>query len=239
MRYAKAFYDLQVRFAVAVAALAGMPLSRALLQYTNLYIRLGLGHGFDPAHPVWQEYVDGLERAGDVAAWSHHFVSTRASPVVPPDIVASFGCFSYARAQDGRIRLHFTDAETGGHSPLGIERRDRRVAELTDLFRHVNGAMAQSAHVRGASWLYNIDAYRRLFPPAYVATAQPLHDRFRHMPLWGQFLDRHGEVKESLARRFIERLERESSVDRLDECFPYQVLTVEAHVQEFYDFYGI
>jgi hypothetical protein len=42
-----------------------------------------------------------------------------------------------------------------------------------------------------------------------------------------------------MTRPFLERLERQSSVDRLDECFPFQVLTVEASVLEFYDFYGI
>ena len=46
--------------------------------------------------------------------------------------------------------------------------------------------------VVGASWLYNLEAYRRLFPASYVATARVLPDRFRHMPLWGQFVNRHG-----------------------------------------------
>lgn len=50
----------------------------------------------------------------------------------------------------------------------------------------------------------------------------------------------HGEQgKESMTRQFVERLERESSVDRLDQCFPFPVLAVEAPVLEFYDFYGI
>jgi hypothetical protein len=59
------------------------------------------------------------------------------------------------------------------------------------------------------------------------------------MPLWGQFLDRYGEIKESMTRQFLERLERQSNVDSLDQCFPLQVLRVEASVSEFYDFYGI
>jgi hypothetical protein len=63
--------------------------------------------------------------------------------------------------------------------------------------------------------------------------------RFRHMPLWGQFLDRHGEIKENMMRQFLERLERQSTLDGLDQCFPFQVLTVEASAREFYDFYQI
>ena len=41
------------------------------------------------------------------------------------------------------------------------------------------------------------------------------------MPLWGQFVNRDGTVKES------------------DECFRLPVLTAEAPAREFYEFYGI
>ena len=59
------------------------------------------------------------------------------------------------------------------------------------------------------------------------------------MPLWGQFLDRYGEIKENMTRPFLERLECQSSLDDVGQCFPFQVLSVEASVREFYDFYGI
>ena len=91
----------------------------------------------------------------------------------------------------------------------------------------------------GASWLYNLDAYRRLFPVLYLATAQVIDHRFQHMPLWGQFLDRHGDIKKTMTSPFLGRLERQLSLDSLDQCFPFQVLSVEASVREFYDFYGI
>jgi hypothetical protein len=42
-----------------------------------------------------------------------------------------------------------------------------------------------------------------------------------------------------MTRPFLERLERQSSIERLNECFPFQVLAVEAPVWAFYDFYGI
>ena len=91
----------------------------------------------------------------------------------------------------------------------------------------------------GASWLYNLDAYRRLFPKPYLATARVIHGRFRHMPLWGQFVDRSGNVKESVARQFLNCLARQSRLEELDQCFPFQVLALEAPVAEFYEFYGV
>jgi hypothetical protein len=237
--YAKAFFDLQLQFADTVTALSGLPLGRALFEYTNLYIRFGLGRDFDPAHPVWQEYVAGLPGASDHGEWTYRFYSRTPEATTAPAVVATFGCFSYARLSDDRIRLHFVNAETNGHSPLGIERLGQRRADLTALFEHLQRTEPDPRRMVGASWLYNLHAYRRLFPASYLATAHAIGGRFRHMPLWGQFVDRDGEIKERMTRSFLERLERQSSVDGLDACFPFQVLRLEAPVKEFYDFYGI
>jgi hypothetical protein len=138
-----------------------------------------------------------------------------------------------------RIRLHFQDAERNGLSPLGTECRDRRLAELAALFANVKRTVGKPIRVVGASWLYNVAAYRRLFPESYLATARVIQHRFRHMPLWGQFVNRHGDVRENMARQFRERLGRQSSLEHLDDCFPLQLLSLEAPVFEFYDFYGV
>jgi len=236
--YGKAFFDLQLQFADTVTILSGLPLARVLLEYTNLYVRFGLGRDFDPADPVWREYLAGLQDTKDSREWTYRFYLARPE-VAPPATVAAFGCFSYSRLSGDRIRLHFRNAETDGHSPLAIERRAHRLADLAALFEHVKRTQHEPLRVIGASWLYNLDAYRRLFPSPYLATAHVIHDRFRHMPLWGQFLDRHGEIKERMTRQFLARLERQSSLEGLDQCFPLQVLAVEAPAQEFYDFYGI
>ena len=57
MVYAKAFFDLQLRFAQRISELSGLPLPRVLLEYTNLYVRFGLGRDFRPGNPVWQAYL--------------------------------------------------------------------------------------------------------------------------------------------------------------------------------------
>ena len=236
--YAKAFFDLQIQFARTVSALSGLSFARALLDYTNFYIRFGLGRDFDPAHPVWQEYLAGLRDTSDGREWTYRFYLTRPQAMAWPAVVATFGCFAYTQLSRDRIRLHFQNAETDGHSSLGIERRGQRLADLAALFEHVERTERRSLRVVGASWLYNLDAYRRLFPAPYLATARVLPGRFRHMPLWGQFVNRHGEVKESMARPFLERLGRQSSLESLEQCFSFPVLLVEAPVREFSDFYG-
>jgi len=235
--YAKAFFDLQFQLARKVTALSGMPLARALLEYTNFYIRFGSGRDFDPAHPTWREYLAGLQDSYDGREWTYRFYLTRPEAMAAPTVVATFGCFSYARWSGDRIRLHFQNAETDGRSPLGIERLGQRTAELAALFEHVKRTVPLPLQVVGASWLYNLGAYRRLFPAPYLATARVIHHRFQHMPLWGQFLDRYGEIRESMTRPFLGRLERQTSLDGLDQCFPFPVLAVEGSVLEFHHFY--
>lgn len=237
MIYAKAFFDLQLRFADRVEALTGLAPDRALLEYTNLYIRFGLGRDFDAEHSGWQEYLAGLGTASDRGDWTYRFYRAKPDDPGAPPTDVRFGCFSYARAGADRIRLHFLNTETDGRSPLALDRRGRRVEDLAALFDHVEQTMGLPLQVAGASWLYNLDAYRRLFPPAYVASARVLPRRFQRMPLWGQFLDRRGEVRADAAREFLACLDRASRVDDLDRCFPFQVLAVEAPALEFFDFY--
>jgi hypothetical protein len=236
--YGRSFFDLQLQFARKVAALSGLPFADALLRYTNLYVRFGLGRDFDPDHPGWRQYVAGLPGAEDIAEWTYRFYLTRPE-TEPPGIVSTCGCFSYARLGEDRVRLHFRNAESDGRSALGSDRRSDRLADLAALFEHLRCTADGPVRVVGASWLYNLDAYRRLFPDAYLATARVASGRFQHMPLWGQFLDRHGTVRESMARPFLDQLERQSSLDTLERCFPLQVLTLEAPAPVFYEFYRI
>lgn len=234
VRYAKAFFDLQLRFADTVTRLSGLPLARVLLDYTNFYVRFGLGRDFDPAHPAWQEYLAGLATGG-VRDWTYRFYSARGDDPGAPGVIATCGCFAYARLSGDRIRLHCRNGEPDGRSPLSRDRVGQRMGELASLFAHVRHTSPRPLRVIGASWLYNLDAYRRLFPPSYVATARVMPNRFRHMPLWGQFLDRHGGIRESAVREFLERLDRQSGMERLDDCFPLPVLAVDGPVEDFYE----
>jgi len=239
MTYCEEFFDLQLRFAYRVAAISKMPLAGVLLDYTNFYVRFGLGRDFNAEHPLWREYVAGLERSTNHRKWTCDFYLAQPPDAGPPSVAATVGCFSYARLGDNRIRLHFHNADGAGHSPLAAERRDQRLAELRSLFAEVRRSEHPSARVVGASWLYNLAAYRRLFPGTYLATATAVGHRFRYMPLWGQFLDRRGAVKQSLVVPFLCGLSTQSSLEGLAECFPFQVLALEAPVSEFFTFYAL
>ncbi len=156
MIYAKAFLDLQLQFAHKVAALSGLPLARALLEYTNLYIRFGLGRDFDAAHPTWREYLAGWADTNDSREWTYRFYLTRPEALAAPITVATFGCFSYARLSGDRIRLHFQNAERDGPSPLAIERLSQRLAELVALFEHVKRTRRPPPQARSVARLVEL-----------------------------------------------------------------------------------
>lgn len=59
------------------------------------------------------------------------------------------------------------------------------------------------------------------------------------MPLWGQFVNRRGEVRPAMAAEFRRRLARQSGLDGLERCFPLPVLRLEASAGDFYDWYGV
>jgi hypothetical protein len=110
IRYSRAIFELQWRFAERVAAMSGMPHEQALLYYTNFYIRFGLGREFDVNQAVWRIYIDGLTNAVEPADWAWRFFLTR-EPVPPPSLLATSGWFSYSNAGD------FSNAESLDCSP--------------------------------------------------------------------------------------------------------------------------
>lgn len=239
MHYSKAFFALQLRFAGEVARVTGLPFERALLDYTNLYIRFGLGRAFDADHPAWRRYVDGLQRAADGAEWTYRRYLQETERIRGTVRTPAFGCFSYAMQDDARVRIHFDNVDPTTVSPLGIERLPFRLRELRSLFAHVARHHPQAVAVVGTSWLHNLRAYQRCFPPAYAASATVAEARFRHLPLWGQFVDRHGHVDPAKADAFLRCVAAQRDARGLARCFPLQALAVDAPIDAFYRFYRV
>jgi hypothetical protein len=238
VRYSKEFFALQTDFAKVAATLTGLPVARALLDYTNLYIRFGLGRGFDAGHPAWRRYVEGVNQAADLPEWTYRFFLARAATIRQEPAVG-FGCFSYAMDDANCVRLHFHNAEPAAVSPLSIERLPARLGELRALFGHVRRHHGDAIRVVGTSWLHNLPAYRRCFPGAYAASATVAEPKFRHLPLWGQFLDRGGRVRPDMAEDFLRRLSGVTGARDLARSFPFQALAVAAPIALFYRFYGV
>jgi hypothetical protein len=240
VKFSREFIALGLQFARRVERVNKIPLAEALLRFTPLYLAFGLERDFDPAHPIWRAYVAGLGAGRDLVEWTDGFYSDRQAAVADASTCAArlFGCFSYAVWPEGRVRLHFRPADPLGR-PLSRERAAARRAELAEMFRHLRDERPAACTVVGGSWLYNIDAYRRLFPPEYLATAKAGDAEYQFLAQWGQFLDCHGHLKAPVAQAFLHRLARVTTAEDLPHCFPYPVLRLESSVAPFYELYGI
>jgi len=239
MNYPKKFFEINLRFACKISEITRESIESTLLPYTNLYIRFSIGRDFDANNPIWQEYLEGLRQAADTAEWTYHFYLKRQQLASPKSHVLSFGCFSYTIVNGNRIRLHFHNNESPGQSPLGNDQIGKRLSELKNMFAYIKNDVNNPTSVIGASWLYNLEGYRRLFPSTYLATAQVGGNDFPFLPLWGQFIDHLGHVKENLVEQFLQRLDKQHRIDGIEKCFPFQVLHLESSVQEFHQFYGV
>jgi hypothetical protein len=239
MIYSRNFFDLQFSFAETVRDLSDKSLEVALFEYTNFYVRFGFGRDFDAGHEGWQRYLAGLRKAEDGREWTYEFYLRDPEAKTAPVVAATCGCFSYALRDGGFVRLHFQNADGDDGSPLGTARIGRRRAELAALFAHLKHRVSPETPIVGASWLCNLRAYRRLFPDAYVSSARPLEGAFQSMPLWGQFVDRRGEVRPPMAAAFREALSETSNLGDVGRCFPLQALAVRAPARVFYEFFEV
>jgi hypothetical protein len=188
------YFDLQLRFAEAVAVPAALPLSEAVFQCTNFYRRFGLEYlQGAPIAPEWNKYTAHLmtlETHAQRVAWTQAFFEQSPTESLPPGRW-QFGCFSCDPPDaDGMVRIHFANSDTDGISPLSRTKMDTRRQELQAMFTYVKHTYAEAQEVRGGSWLYHLEAYRRLFPPVYGASRAVLEgtSRFQGTSSWGQFL---------------------------------------------------
>lgn len=239
------YFELQLRLARRMAELTGAALGDCVLRYTNLHRRFGLGTAKAELAPAWRAYAHALEGLADLDAQAAFTLETflvmpEEPPTAPPRV--RFGCFG-ADPPDaaGEVQIHFNNHDTdeaGG--PLVRTKIAARQAELAALTAHVSEAWPDARVVRGRSWLYNLEAYRRLFPGDYAAAAKPygrpvnLHGNSS----WGQVIDSWERVRPPVRDAIVARL------PRLDPAapwrvFPLPVLQTTAPVASFRALYGL
>lgn len=233
------FFDLQLTFAKKMAQLTQQSYPETLLHMTAMYRILGLDWSLDPYNSVWQAYLKGLHQEGADTAWSYQFYLERADQI-PSYERPRWGCFSYEYWSERQvIHLHFANLDGSGYGPLSHQRKEARLADLWSMFMHIKGMHPDVRAVHGSSWLYNLEAYRRLFPIEFRDSAKADTPRIIARSLWGQFLRYDGRLNGERTAIFIGRLKRLDDEHKHAQCFPYQVLLTEAPIALFYAFYGV
>ena len=134
-------------------------------------------------------------------------------------------------------RIHQVQGQ--GISPLRTCSVPDRRADLGAMFRYIKKHEFQVTTVEGNSWLYNLEAYRRLFPEEYTAGMVLNEDPdLQYLMIWGQFFDHSWRVREEPAKTLLWAAGELSHAEQVRACFPLQACP-RSEVEVFYDFYGL
>lgn len=233
------YFEVQLRLARRIVELTGAPVGEAVRNHTNLHRRLGLGvPGLVAPGPAWTSYAATLEtnpRLDDQVALTQAAFRAAPEETLPLPGQTGFGCFAHETPNaEGGVKIHFYNRDTddaGG--PLAGAKQGRRRAELAAMVRHIAEAHPEATHIKGGSWLYHLDAYRRLFPPSYVTNAAPHPGpHLTGTSVWGQLLDSREEIRPTVRDAVISGLADLDS-EAPWRVFPYRPLVPSAPVAVF------
>lgn len=235
------YFGVQLLFAETLAGRTSRTLSDICLEFTNLHRRLGLGRP-DKGAPVgeWTRYAAGLEPRASRSSRLDWTIAFFAGVSPTDSVTRRFGCFSYELLEGGDVvRIHFSNRDSAdGCGPLARAKADRRLSELREMFVDIQARHPNARTVRGGSWLYNLQAYRRLFPPEYAAsTFEPEQVRLDGTSTWGQLLDFRGAVKPAVRQTLLDNI-GEVDVAAPWRAFPMRALGAQGPVEHFYQFYS-
>jgi hypothetical protein len=254
--YPKGLFETQYKFAKIMAERQDIPLTEAIKNYApllNKAIRTEdedkvLLPGLTDENILDVGYSEVLERRKDYEKQGLKYND---------DKEGRFGCSYYRYDEASKtIAPHFFNAEAEDEweddklvskGPLSKEKLERRKAELTDMFRDIKEKHPDAKYVRGRSNLYNLEAYRRLYPPTYEVSEEIDYSPELwegNTDIWGQFLGGSEKVKgeygfkQELADEFLEKA-KDVPFDKLADAVPMPPRTAFGNIQDFYDFYGL
>ena len=240
--YPKEFFEVQLAFARKVAEVTQRPFEDVVLHYTAMYRILGLDWSADPTNPVWQNYIQALQQDVEIGAeGTYQFYYAMSDSIPHMSEQTHWGCFAHDYLPDqNRVKIHFSNQDFTEYGALSHQRMDIRKAELKAMFSAIWQEHPEAEAVIGSSWLYNLEAYKRLFPSEYGQSAK-VADRVPYLGrgLWGQFLNHEWQVNEQTTKIFLQRVEVATDMQQCDESFPYQLLLPKAPIGLFYQFYNI
>jgi hypothetical protein len=122
--------------------------------------------------------------------------------------------------------------------PLSRARVAVRQAELSSMFAYIKQQVPAARSVLGNSWMYNLEAYRRLYPQVYTQTMTVSSaEEFQFLALWGQCFDSRWQVRTDIAAELLRRVDALTNLADLRGCFPYQILQPQGAIDAFYAFY--
>ncbi len=248
--FPREYFELQFEFAKALQEKTGDNLFDIIKTRTSS-LRFGLfvyeGYvckGEKPGVSALSEealtdfaYADYLKTDGEQEPAEYH-----------PKESTRFGCFYYDKNdKDDSLRIHFVNAENDQTGPLDKDKINERKREIKDLLLDIKQQYPDKKEISGLSWLYNLEAYTRLFPDTYTAALRENKDQFqwaRGTTIWGQFLDNKMELKKDMVQELLRRVRNLEPGEELGAVFAegaplMSPLETRGRLQDFYEMYGV
>ena len=212
----RTFFATQQRFAERWADLASMPIETAYLECTTWYHQAaGLGRDFDPSHPVWQRLVAEVAVSPEPDAVVHAWAVAHKQAVGPGAVLD----FAWS-ADDRTVRVNFLGERSPSSSPLSAMQLPVRKRELRDLVLRAADQHPEAELLRGRSWLYGLEAYRRIFPPVFLVGLEVEPPDLQFLAIWGQLLHRDGTSRPGVAAGLLVAADAAASTTDLERSFP-------------------
>jgi hypothetical protein len=245
-------FSLQLAYGRKAAEISTISLEQALIEFTQYWARINnasflitnnLKWSFDPSTPYWQELCARIQNGekADVIAYDLY----RRNDQETNEGETIFGCFRFDfnsefEGDAGVIKLHFHNRDVSGFGPLSRERQAKRIKDLKSMFSAIQENYPQAKVVHGGSWLYNIEAYTRLFPRSFTTHISVEEVPFpRTSGIWGQFINSEGAIKNEMVDAFLTKVNKAKTIDQLLQCFEFKILYPSGKIEDFYDFYAV
>jgi hypothetical protein len=245
-------FSLQYDYAKRAAKILNIPIGQTLMEFTQFWRRIHnplelkankIEWSFDPTTPQWRELSDKINHneAADTVAYELYRKNNNTTETGKN----YFGCFRYNYIQQvddekGVIEIHFKNRDTSGYGPLTIGRKHERLHDLKSMFESIRKNHPEAQVVRGGSWLYNLNSYRRLFPEIFTRDMGVEEIPFpRTSGIWGQFLTSDGKVNDNMKSNFLLKVNNAKNADQLLQCFEFKILFPRAGIESFYSHFSI
>lgn len=236
----KELIELEIDFAQRVSELKPTTIEDALLYYTGLYGALFVPTpNKDPKHELWITFLDSL-KGKDLKSAVYDFYVKRTKErdrYYEKKVYSGKPCFIY-HTEGENAYLHFNNNEGAEPGPLSKSSMPKRIRELKNIFQEIHDKHPEIKNVCGYSWLYNIPAYTRLFPPEFVDSGIKAKDDFG-FNIFGQFLDSSENLKMELVQEFLNNINQAITFEQLIDSFRYYPIRTSASIDIFYAFLGI
>lgn len=212
----RAFFATQRRFAQRWAEVASVPIETAILECTTWYRQAaGLGRDFDADHPRWRQLLDEVASSPDADAVVHAWAVANERELSPGPVLD----FVWL-PDDLTVRIHFTPERRPGEQVLADAALPERQRELADLLDRARRLHPEARWLRGRSWLYGLERYRRIFPAAFLAELGVEPPDLQFLAIWGQLLDRHWQTRPDVAATLLAAADAATSPEELEAAFP-------------------